>query len=79
MQLGLLVEGITDRGVVSRCQPLTGSLGFVHRGLPSTRQRHDLGTVNEALSSERDKIGLCLAPPRERAGPLPCSAQSRVT
>ena len=75
VHLGLLVEGITHRRVVSRCQALTGSLGFVHRGLPSTRQRHDLGAVDEALSSERDEIGLCLAPPRESVGPLPCSAQ----
>ena len=76
MQLGLLVDGITHRGVVrSRRGAAQARSASSIAVCQAPVQRHDLGAVDEALSSERDEIGLRLAPSREGVGPLPCSAQ----
>ncbi len=68
MELGTLVEGGADRRLARQRFARPGR--FVHRVTPRALDLQDLGSMHEALPAIRHQIGLRLAPPRERGGPL---------
>ena len=70
MQLGLLVKGATDRRLTPVVQPLARSLRRLNGVRPGAVQLHDLGTMHQAMTTERDEIRLSVAPMCQRRRPL---------
>ena len=77
MDLPLSVVGLAAGELVEDAprEPLGGSPRLLQGLLPRAAQLHDLGAVDEAETVVGDHLGLALAPPRQRLGPLPGVAE----
>ena len=75
VQLGLLVEGGTDRRLSAREEPLTRTPRRAARARPLAVQLHDLGAMDQAVAAERDQVRLRVAPVGQCRRPLLRPAQ----
>ena len=72
MYLTLSIRGVAESPFVqgSLRESLSDPSRFFEGVPPQAPQRHDLGAMHEAQPLVGDHVGLLLAPPRQRAGPL---------
>ena len=75
VQLGLLVEGGTDRRLSAREEPLARPPRRVDSVRPRAAQLHDLGAMHQAVAAEWDQIRLRVTPVRQCRRPLLRPAQ----
>jgi hypothetical protein len=77
MDLPLSIVGLAAGELVEDTprEPLGGSPRLLQGLRPRSAQLHDLCAVDQAEAVVGDHLGLALAPPRKRLGPLPGSAE----
>ncbi len=75
VDLRLLVERRGGGLLVDPLGTLAGALRLLDRVLPGAVQLHDLGAMDPADPREGDHVGLLLAPPGQRSGPLAGAAE----